>query len=299
MDQINFQDVQVCVADSGGQMLQAYKNILQNAGFRKVQLVDNVNELSGMLEGSAVDLLICNASLEGGDPSEKVAAMRRAELGSNPFVTVLFILDSSSKDHVSKLINCGADDIMVKPVTAGELTKRIVRMAMHRRPFVVTYNYVGPDRRKANSKREQGTQQIEVPNLLRMKASSSFRPATASKQIKETRDVIRNQMIERSAIQIAYQAEEAIKAFKVSFGGSRKNDIAHTHLNNILQMADALMPPLMQSVYAQEDIIINTAAEIARNVLQLPDPSAKDLVQVEKVATLIRKNFSSPAYAVA
>lgn len=91
--------------------------------------------------------------------------IRHGHLGLNPFVIVIVTVSSQHIRDIGRLMFCGADDVVIKPLTGKVLAERVEYNAVHRRPFVVTSNYIGPDRR-ADDDRPSDIPQFEVPNTL-------------------------------------------------------------------------------------------------------------------------------------
>lgn len=79
---------------------------------------------------------------------------------------------------VDRITKCGVDDLLVKPIAPSKLMERINFLAGNRQPFVVTSEYIGPDRRGGRKAKEgeekdpaDDVPRIEVPNTLGAKAA--------------------------------------------------------------------------------------------------------------------------------
>src|SRR3546814_18089900 len=59
--------------------------------------------------------------------------------------------------------------LLVKPLSTRIILDRIETVALHRKPFVVTSDYIGPDRRTAVARRDSNVPLIEVPHPPREK----------------------------------------------------------------------------------------------------------------------------------
>ena len=79
---------------------------------------------------------------------------------------------NSTPELVRKFIDSGADDLIPKPISASRMIERIKLLIKSRKSFVVTTDYVGPERRKP-SDREDTLPGVEVPNPLRAKATGT------------------------------------------------------------------------------------------------------------------------------
>ena len=69
------------------------------------------------------------------------------EFGINPFVGFIISVWQPSEAVIRRVVNCGADDIIVRPLSTKKLMEGINVVAYKRKPFVVTGSYLGKDRR--------------------------------------------------------------------------------------------------------------------------------------------------------
>ena len=294
MDQANYGNIRLGIADAGTQMLSALKNCSQGLGFRDVKASQDIKYIEESLLINSLDLIICDAELgeDGNDAYSLVKKVRKGELGNNPFIKFIFVLSSSNKDLVKKLIDCGADDMLVKPISPAILSKRINYMTNSRKPFVVTYDYIGPDRRVGSRSEGDDITKIEVPNALQLKTRADFRQHLLTKQINQAKEKINIQLIECQACQISYQADKAL-VFINSGKSALNHHSTQESLDQLIVAAEELLPLLENTAYAQEDIIINTIINIAKSLLSAAKPDQNDVDQLNKISKLIRKSFGS------
>ena len=71
------------------------------------------------------------------------------------------------------MVSSGADDLLLRPFSTALLGQRIEAHIDRRKGFVITTDYVGPDRRKDNS-RASNVELFEPPNSLKMKAKDKL-----------------------------------------------------------------------------------------------------------------------------
>lgn len=157
-----------------------------------------------LIEQEAVDLLITSSELEGNDTGFLVAEMRNQRLGRNPFPVVITLLANAEPDYVKKVIDSGADDLVLTPVQPDQLILRIEKLTRTRKPFVVTHDYTGPDRRtKARAFETHSAPMLEVPNPLKFRAEAVGMDSTRlNRTIAETAITLNRMKIERYAVQI-------------------------------------------------------------------------------------------------
>lgn len=165
-----FAEIEVLLAESQSGGPQPLRGTLAHVGLTRTRVIADFAEIEHRLASTRPDLVICDTDFPGGDVCGLCRAVRHNDIGSNPFVPVIDIAGAPTADVVRRVIESGADDLVAKPLTADRLLERIVRLIEARRPFVVTSDYIGPDRRQGT--RVNGAiPLLEVPNVLRMKAS--------------------------------------------------------------------------------------------------------------------------------
>ena len=83
-------------------------------------------------------MLICGTEFPDGDACGKfIAAIRHSEIGANPFIPVIATTWDPTPELVRKIIDSGADDLVVKPISVGHLLERVQSLVYKRKPFVV------------------------------------------------------------------------------------------------------------------------------------------------------------------
>jgi len=92
----------------------------------------------------------------------------------------------------------------VKPLSPAQVFDRIRVLINNRKPFVVTSDYIGPDRRK-DAARGSEIPTIDVPNTLRSKVKGeSLDSADIVRAVKEAQGEINDQRLKRNAFQISF-----------------------------------------------------------------------------------------------
>lgn len=168
MNGFTFDKVDLLLVEPDLNARQGIRTILHNNGFRDLKQVSSIAEATEVLVKRMPDLMICSIVLPDGDFYEFMRALRHHEVGNNPFLPVIGLIGDPRPEVISKAIDSGADDLVMKPISTAQLIDRIRKLVTARRPFVVTTDYVGPRRRGMT---ENGsTPEVEVPNTLKAKA---------------------------------------------------------------------------------------------------------------------------------
>ncbi|MEW5727841.1 MAG: hypothetical protein AB1918_08455, partial [Pseudomonadota bacterium] len=159
-------------------------------------------KLHETLEHDAVDLLVTSSELENSDVNYLIQEMRNQRLGTNPFVIVIVLLSSAEPDYVKKVIDAGADDLLLTPVVPDQLIMRIEKLARARKPFVITHDYTGPDRRaKVRAFDSHSAPMLEAPNPLKARLTG-IDDGRLWQQVREGAATLNRIKIERHAVQV-------------------------------------------------------------------------------------------------
>ena len=212
MDKFRFEKIETLLIDPDASVRDTVRMIMRNNGFREFRLGETLADVTEQFAIRMPDLLICEADLADGDFCEVVHGLRHHAVGSNPFLPVMALSFNPTPELVRKIIGSGADDLVPKPISAGRLIDRIKLLIEARKPFVVTTDYIGPDRRKATD-REDKIPRLEVPNALRAKATGSKDVALDQKAMADAIATINLQKLERYAVQIGVLTELIVPVY--------------------------------------------------------------------------------------
>ena len=144
---------------------------LSKEGITKIVDVSRKDAIHDALRDNHFDLIIMSPELEGHFVAGFLAEIRNGKLGPNPFPMTMVLLPVAERELFAKVIDCGPDDLLLMPVAPNQVVARVEAMAQGRKPFIVTQDYTGPDRRK---EKRPGTEEIplfEVPNPLQAKVT--------------------------------------------------------------------------------------------------------------------------------
>lgn len=200
----SFENVRLVIADPSPMVRTGLRGALFSIGFRTITETPSFIRLHDLIEQDAIDLLVVSSELENNDTGFLVSEMRNQRLGPNPFPVVITLLANAEPDYVKKVIDSGADDLLLTPVQPDQMILRIEKLTRRRKPFVVTHDYTGPDRRtKARAFETHSAPMLEVPNPLKFRFENSGTDSTPlNRTIAESATTLNRIKIERYAVQI-------------------------------------------------------------------------------------------------
>ncbi len=310
-DQVAYDRVNTLVVVRAIGTRENLRTILHNMGFRDVRYGSTYENIEKGIKDSTLDLLVCEADLSEvkgdpsakpdaepqGDPCELVYRMRHHEAGANPFLTVIMVQFKPTKQLASKVIDCGADDFLIMPLSAGEMMKRIGTQVNNRKSFVVTSDYVGPDRRSSKRVEEEGdapsvapTHMLEVPNSLKYKATGERLEGALQFQIDEVTTKINQHKLESHAVQMGGLVEILVNHYKGVEATDEKT--LGEMIDRMLFLAEDVSRRLKGTEYGHVAELSAQMLDVMGEISEHRDnPPAKPLELIKPLSQAIRGAF--------
>lgn len=288
-------EIDMLIADPNRQLRTSLKGVLHAQGFRGIMDAANVEQLEDGIRQANPDLIICDVGLEGGDVCSLIRKLRHNEFGQNPFCGVILIIDEPNEAVVRAAVDAGVDDLQVKPVVAQSIINRVHYLIEKRKPFVVTTDYIGPDRRKNGVR--AGAMEIplvNVPNSMAGKATGKYDPRELHRMIQNAIWDVNAQKIERHAFQVSYLVERIVPAYLQ--GQIDKEHMGY--VNRLVLVAADIMRRLDDSDYVHISDLASTLGTVAQSLWRSGTmPKKKDLELLPELAAALSATFNNKSAA--
>ncbi len=292
------QNVIVVLAEPYAQMRRALRSALAAEGFRFVIEVGETNSFAMALNDPMPDVLVVDINLPGErDVLDMLREIRADKLGRNPFVPIIGSTWEAKPDRVRKAVDSGIDDLLVKPVAAGTVIERISVLARNRKPFIVTSDYIGPDRRRPGERPgDDDVARIDVPNSLKAKVEGkTIDPASWGFAKKEALSALNTQRLKAAAFQVSFLAEQLVPAMA--------RDMAHPRigpfLDRLLTTAADIAARARLSEQSQLLPLCDAVSRVGRELAEIhkgqaddPDRLAKNLKLLKQLADALLAGFN-------
>lgn len=194
-----------------GNMLTT-RGVLHGMGFRRIDGITSISQLERRIKENDISVLFLDASEDTKRIADLLQTIRMGEVKANPFLPIIATLWAGKGESVAGLMNAGADDVLLRPFSVVRAQERISALIDNRRGFVVTSDYVGPDRGKRSEER-QNADAFEVPNALRAVVTGEIADPVAQSQILENaKQRMNKERLAKLARRIAMAAEVTIQA---------------------------------------------------------------------------------------
>ena len=296
MEKLNFELVDVLLVDTDLNTRQNIRNILYDTGFRKLRFGRRLTELRDALTVSMPDLLISETEFSDGDFCELVHAIRHHDIGTNPFLPVIALTSNPTPEMVKRVIECGADALLAKPLSAAQVMERISDLIRERKPFVVTSDYIGPDRRK-EAKRKSDFPMLEVPNSLKVKATGQKEEMEAiQRAIDEAIADVNLRKLERHAAQITLLVDKIVPDLESGV----VDEPVQQFLKRLLYVAEDSSRRMVGTKYDHVSELCQSLIKVTTDIRAAGgSPESKDVRLLSPLSQAIQAGFGTGTAAAA
>ncbi len=291
-----FENVEVIIADQGAGTRTEIRNILNYQGFRNFKEADKLGDVEERVAKGDVDLIMVDLALSGGDVCGMVYRIRHHELGNNPFIVVLALALNPALEDIHKVIESGSDDLILKPITAGSISQRVINLVTERKRFVVTSDYIGPTRRSSHRPGTERIPEIVVPNPLQAKAEGNADPGALRDEIDRQAVVMNLQKMGRHAIQVRVLVDRITAAYDSDNGAAGVAEI----LDRLVYVTEDIDRRMRDTIYDHASGLCASMGTVVASLQKDPlSPSSRDLKLLPELAQAIEAAFESEDAAAA
>jgi DNA-binding response OmpR family regulator len=205
MSKLSFDSVDVLIYDPVPSNRTATRAAMYALGFRKTETVSTLEAFVESVQKSPPDIALCEAQGQAEDLCATIQQLRQGGAGHNPFIVIIVTAWEKNTAMINRVISSGADDLLLRPFSTAVLGSRIETHVERRKGFVVTTDYVGPDRRK-DSSRPSDVDLFEPPNSLKMKAKDRLPTEVIARrldqELKSAREKLTSEKLRRDSFQV-------------------------------------------------------------------------------------------------
>lgn len=205
MSRLSFDTAEVLVFDPVSANRNATRAALYTIGFRRIETVGAMDAFIESIRRRPPDLALCELQGTEAELCETVQSLRQGLATYNPFIVIIVTAWEQTSALVARVLNSGADDLLLRPFSTANLATRIRSHVERRKGFVITSDYIGPDRRR-DASRPSNANLFEPPNSLRMKAQERMTTEEATQrldqELKKARDLLTAEKLRRDAFQL-------------------------------------------------------------------------------------------------
>lgn len=208
MTRLLYDTAEALVYDPVSANRMATRAVLYSIGFRKIESAGTLASFQDYLQKRPPDLAVCEVQGFDAELCALIQTLRQGGEGYNPFIVIIATAWEKNADLIARVVNSGADDLLLRPFSTALMASRIETHIQRRKGFVVTTDYVGPDRRR-DALRPSNAELFEPPNSLKMKAKDRLTPEETAQrldvELRAAKDVLNTEKLRRDAFQACIQ----------------------------------------------------------------------------------------------
>jgi DNA-binding response OmpR family regulator len=209
MSEFKLDRVDVLVIEPNRNTSNSIKNILTTCGNPNIQIGAHELDIQQNFQLRMPDLMISEYDLRDGPLDEIIKNIREGDYGTNPFLPIIGLAEPASKNVKTDFYDAGGDELIAKPITPKALLDAIENLIHSRRAFVITSQYIGPDRKENSTFSDSMAvaEPVYVPNTLQAKTKGKKEFAAVEMELGDAIKQVRRQRQQRIADKIFEQSE--------------------------------------------------------------------------------------------
>jgi DNA-binding response OmpR family regulator len=193
MARLSYDSVEALIYDPVSANRTATRAALYSLGFRRTETVPTLEGMIDVIQRQTPDIVLAETQGAADELCQAIQQLRQGAAGYNPFIVIIVTAWEKSSALINKVVNSGADDLLLRPFSTALLGTRIEAHIERRKGFVITTDYVGPDRRR-DSVRAGDCDMFDPPNSLRMKAKDKLSADIIAKKLDAELQVARERL---------------------------------------------------------------------------------------------------------
>lgn len=252
-------------------------------GLKHITAYATVKRLRDDLAEQSPDLLLLADDF---DPTvyDLVREIRFHKLGDNPFLLISMLVSPARRNAVALSIGAGVDDIILKPLTAERIQERLKLVTFHRRPFISTGDYLGPERKTEET--VANVHRISVINTLFEKVNGRDLDKLALKAAVEgSLQMIFQAQLDRQSFTLGEVCERLVQAYE---SGSIDIDVQA----DLMTLGDVLKDAAGVALRLKDEQLSVLCLSLADGVNQIADhyaePTEREIDLIRKVTTAFK-----------
>ncbi|WP_334128336.1 response regulator [Sneathiella sp.] len=234
-----FRPATVLLFDPEPSMRQSIRSALLNIGFGAVIAAGDEADFVRKLEEESFDLVLAETASSKADTQHIIRDLRHSKVGQDPFVNVVLSIWNTGPEVVRDVINAGADDLILRPMSRAQIFARLRHLVNARKPFIVTADYIGPDRRASISKPSTAPTLI-VPNSLRAKVEDMPELAATPEAIRLALNAVNERKIAIYSEQVMRLSSAVILLSEMSGSTSERKEVVTVMRTRNLALMEAV-----------------------------------------------------------
>lgn len=281
-----FDNIRVVLAEPNADLRHTLKECLREHGFRSILDTGNLSQVASAVSEGNVDLLIADTSLPEGDFNKYVTELRHGKHGNNPFLVTMTLVSKPTQASVQTAIDSGTDHVLAKPFQPEALIRHADELTHGRKRFVVTTDYIGPDRRSGQRGGGIEIPQVDVPNALRQRMTGQMSEGVLRRHVDAAKATVNEQKVVRHAYQIGWLLDRLLP----EIDAEKKSVDFNAHMERLSIVSKDISERIRSTRYAHVAAMCMTLGNMVEEAVS-NGFDAHDVRLLKKMAELIEAAF--------
>ena len=296
----SYKNVRIVLFERDYDVRQAIKATLAQDTFTQTLATAGLKTAQTAIFNDRADLMVIDIDQNRDEICKMMRKIRHNLAGDNPFPVSIALSSDSDFQNVRQAVNSGFDVMLLKPFSMSTLLDRVHHLMHQRAPFVVTPDYIGPDRRQnqsgGQSRGQSGARHsgddplITVPNPLKIMA-------TGVVSLARMRHAIEEGVTKVNERRVVCNSEKISQLVGILASQYMLSDLDHEFirdLEQLLTICGEMDRRLKRSKFAHAADLCDTMESVVSRILETPlSPNSKDIELLQNLGYAIDRAFHS------
>ena len=269
---------------------QAMRDLFLAQGLKNVTCHASLESLHKLIVELPPDLLVVSDDFDN-DIYQLVKDIRFQKIGDNPFMLISIIIGPHHGEALDRAIEAGVDDIIIKPVSAERVQERLRLVTFHRRPFIATDGYVGPERKNEDAPPTDVHRVPVVNTLLETVNGRELDKRALKAAVEGSLEKVLQAQLDTHRFRLGEMCERLVQAYET-------NEVTDDVHKDLMRLADALREASMVIEKLQDLNLSGLCTSLASNVEQIAsrylNTTESDIGLIRKITMAFKMAIESP-----
>lgn len=278
-----FADVNVVLVEQDPDTLQTLQQALHDRGFANVIGTQSLGELEDRAAETLIDLVISDTDDDHQGFPAFNKLVRQGGHGKNPYSVAIGVTGTPTEANIKRVLDAGVDTVLLKPLSMNVLLDRLSAIIMRRKSFVVSSEYIGPDRR-IRPRQELCLPLIDVPNTLKERMNGTYDEARIRHEIERANRLVNQQRATQDAVLI----NQIVSQIAPCYDAGEVDDSVLMHLHRLIRTVHDIIRRMDTAADAAVgDLSRSMIPVLEKLVANHMTPDINDIRQIQNLATSI------------
>jgi len=151
-EELDWRKLRILCVDEDKGYGRLLDRVLRSLGVRDIMLASNIEEARAQFDEKAFDFVLISRSPDSELGTSLTEMLRNKADTPAPNVPIIWMVDDGKLEVITKAISCGADHVLVKPISLGDVESTLKNLSANPTLKTDVQNYIGPCRRRLPSR---------------------------------------------------------------------------------------------------------------------------------------------------